>query len=497
MHLAGIESAGSYEWNFDSNLTHNLNFGSNTAEINIRELELSDLPKPGSIDIVVGSPPCTQFSFANRGGGGNIEEGLIDLHKFLSIVTHLKPKFWAMENVPRVSGIISSLVNEHPEFKKFRHLITVNTVVDCSEYGAPQRRKRMICGDFPIENLIRLRNRFRSNTLGEVVQSLKSDLPFDPLYGWKIEKVTDHELEQPLNDEELRLNREAKRNHPIYNKMPFPEPMDRASRTVTSLCTRVSRESMVILDDGDYRRLTLRERAMCMGFPVSYTFYGRNYSSKLKMIGNAIPPPLTFCIFSAMKGVIPRSLSGEAGYVHSLPTQPPPTTPPPYPKNKFPKNRSFRLCVPHLRFGSGVRFELSNKDSEWKVRFYGGSSKSIYEIDLDACLGQKATFLLGTEFPIPLSEITNKSSAELQEGWIAKSDVSVFTVLDSLGHTAKRYLEKFSNVEIEPHALDELLGIDPNKSMREDPIKVLVGLALGSSFNSRIKAKASSTVVQV
>ncbi len=498
MHLAGIRPAGSYEWNADSNLTHNLNFSTKTPEINIRELALETLPKPETIEIVVGSPPCTQFSFSNRGGNGNLEDGLIDLHKFFSIVEYMKPRFWAMENVPRVSEIIRKLLKEHPNFQRFRHLVTVNAVINCADFGTPQRRKRMICGDFPLDKLLALRGRFRPATLGEIVESLKTEMVVDPLYGWKIKKVTDHELEKPLDEEELRLNREAKIYHPIYNKMPFPEPMNRPSRTVTSLCTRVSRESLVILDDGSYRRLTLRERAMCMGFPVSYAFYGKNFSSKLRMIGNAIPPPLTFCIFSAMKGESPSYLSGGSSYVHMLPEEPPPVTLPPYPKKKFSATRSFRMCIPNLRFGSGVRFELSNDNQEWRVRFFSGSSKAIAEFVLNENAGIEAASLLGVSFPVELPSIANVSDQTLQAGWIAKSDFSVFETLDALGSLSSRILEHHAEADLSSLDLQALLRVPVNRSLSSDPSRVLVGILIGSSFNCRPAKieKASSITSQ-
>jgi DNA (cytosine-5)-methyltransferase 1 len=485
MHLAGVKPVASYEWNSDSNLTHNLNFGTKTPEINIRELDFNSLPKPGTVDIVVGSPPCTQFSFANRGGNGNLEDGLIDLHKFFSVVEYIKPKFWAMENVPRVSGIIQTLLEVNPKFQRFRRLLTVNIVVDCSDFGVPQRRKRMICGNFPLDNFLALKGRFKTAVLGEIVASLKKEMCVDPLYGWKVQAVTDHELEKPLNEEELRLNREAKTYHPIYNKMPFPEPMNRPSRTVTSLCTRVSRESLVILENGQYRRLSLRERAMCMGFPVSYTFYGKNYSSKLRMIGNAIPPPLTFCIFSAMKEELPSSLSGSSNYIHRIPKQPPPVTAPPYPKKKFPETRSFRMCVPNLRFGSGVRFELSNANQKWRVRFFSGSSKAVAEILLDESIGVEAASLLGMSFPLKLPAITAFSDEALQIGWIAKSDLSVFEALDALGTLSSQILERHSESDFSSLDLQALLGVPVNRSLVSKPCKVLVGLLVGSSFNCR------------
>ena len=83
MKLSGVQHIQSYEWLKVSNLTHNHNFNTNTTEIDIREMSFSEVPKTGTIDFVVGSPPCTQFSYSNKGGKGNIEDGLIDIYRFL------------------------------------------------------------------------------------------------------------------------------------------------------------------------------------------------------------------------------------------------------------------------------------------------------------------------------------------------------------------------------------------------------------------------------
>ena len=68
-------------------------------------MNFSDL-KDKKIDIVVGSPPCTQFSYSNRGGSGDLEDGIIDLYQFFKCIEVVKPKFWAMENVPRVAKVL-------------------------------------------------------------------------------------------------------------------------------------------------------------------------------------------------------------------------------------------------------------------------------------------------------------------------------------------------------------------------------------------------------
>ena len=62
----------------------------------------------------------------------------------------------------------------------------------------------------------------------------------DPHWGISLrhDQMTEMEPELPLNGEQLRMNREAKRFHPVYNDMPFPDSLDRPSRTVTATCTR-------------------------------------------------------------------------------------------------------------------------------------------------------------------------------------------------------------------------------------------------------------------
>lgn len=60
MKLSGIESLASYEWWSETNQTHNLNFGTNHREVNIREIDVErDLSFEKPIDFIVGSPPCT------------------------------------------------------------------------------------------------------------------------------------------------------------------------------------------------------------------------------------------------------------------------------------------------------------------------------------------------------------------------------------------------------------------------------------------------------
>ena len=59
---------------------------------------------------------------------------------------------------------------------------------------------------------------------------------------------------------------------------------------------------------GGYRRLNVRERGVIQGFPITYQFYGKTLNAKFKMIGNAVPPVLTYYIFQSMLEVSVKEL---------------------------------------------------------------------------------------------------------------------------------------------------------------------------------------------
>lgn len=69
--------------------------------------------------MIVGSPPCRDFSkLCNFGQKKwkippNPERGLILIHAFLTIVDVIKPRYWILENVPKVNVYI----NREPQIK--------------------------------------------------------------------------------------------------------------------------------------------------------------------------------------------------------------------------------------------------------------------------------------------------------------------------------------------------------------------------------------------
>ena len=516
LRLSGIEVVASYEHWGAANETNFKNNSHQAQTVDIRRLALSDLPE--DIDIVVGSPPCTQFSFSNRGGGGDIDDGLKDIAKFLSVVDYLKPRFWAMENVPRVAKILTSELLPGGRLARFAHLNCRTHVVDMAQYGVPQRRRRCIAGSFDFELLESYRESRTPLTLGKVIESLSSDPVRDPLFGTSISKdaLTDHFEEAPLSEEEVRINRANKTTHTVYNAMPFPDEVHRPVRTITATCTRVSRESVVIpgVRPESFRRLTLRERASLQGFPITFQFYGSSYSQKLKMIGNAIPPAFSFLIGHAMQASSSTDVPQFSALAGSLsrPEPSPIETQPERQGSRFPANRAFRFAVPSLRLKSGVRFELTNDFESgvctWRTDFYFGTSKKIKRIDLNdsltkamrAAMGQKTRAVDQIIRGCLAQEFQTVDLVNMQNVWAHRGPGGTrpFMVLDLLDRIGRETCSELAGSDVESEVLiDEALRFQfgeaacdlpgVNKLRRNAPL-IAAGLLVGSHANSLMSA---------
>lgn len=461
LRLNNIEVINSYEWWQQAVDTSNKNLGQEEIVVDIRKMDFSKL-KNKSIDIVVGSPPCTQFSYANRGGSGDIEDGIIDLYKFFECVHVLKPKFWAMENVPRVANVLINEILPGGQLYKFRKIISSGfvEVFNMREFGVPQKRKRCIASNIDLDLMMQYKDRCQEVTLENVIDELSKNNVLDP--NFKIRRsqgnITETEKEEPLNSEEERMNREMKVNHPVYNKMSFPEDLSNPARTITATCTRVSRESLIVRDKRKYRRLSVRERATVQGFPISYQFHGSSHSNKIKMIGNAIPPKFTYFLAAAMRGTKANKLQLPKEIPVKIERSVPDLTSPDKQSKAYPATRSFKFAMPNLNFKSGTRFELNNSEKKFKCFFYYGDSKRIRSIKLDKILLNKTIKFLenideNLKFNIykTLKKIKEYDHKELQNAWSVKPSFGMhpFEIVDSLNEQSDLVIDLMADIEDE------------------------------------------------
>jgi DNA (cytosine-5)-methyltransferase 1 len=316
-----------------------------------------------------------------------------------------------------------------------------------------------------------------------------------------------------LDEEEQRLNLEAKQYHPVYNKMSFPDELGRPARTVTALCTRVSRESIIVQDvtsPNEVRRLSIRERACLQGFPITYQFFGKSHSEKAKLIGNAIPPLLTYYIANSMLGIESHELMPTTKIIppNKEPLEPHPVTSPPVSGRKFPKTRSFRAALKGLRFGSGMRFELVNNMEDglprWKTAFYFGNSKDIKEVLLDSeVLDQINLLQLSSAFQAKCTEIFSTLTGrfagmthdDIQKAWTRHIDApGPFIVADALGEAGMLLAESLEKADL-LYAKDFTLKASGNgaaeplvngaRKLAENSPQIFAGIIICSFFNSK------------
>lgn len=512
LNMAGIDVPYSYEMWKPAIDTYNGNFGTKVESTDIRDLNLGDLPD--GIDFIVGSPPCTQFSFSNRGGSGDVNDGLVDIRKMLEIVKFIEPKYWAMENVPRVAKILDIELAKGGRLYDYRKIVNDIYVFNLNDFGLPQRRKRVVAGNYPLKLIQSYSKYFKNNeseliqnaTLGNVINALnkKNHRIVDPNYNIKINAsdLTDHNPNDYLDKEETRINQSLKEYHPVYNKMSFPDILDKSSRTITATCTRVSRESIIVNGGKDrFRRLSIRERASIQGFPINFKFGGKSYNDRLKMIGNAIPPLFTYFIGKSM--LEDHDYAGVLNSLKDCQFKPKKTTFKDVQletkKNKYPLKRKFRFAIPNLRFGSQVRFELANYTDrdpvQWKVDYYFGPSKNIMTIPLNNKLLNTLQKNIKINKTI-LNKILDSqqfkvNGNQLQLSWVkgANNVIKPFELLDALGETASNMIqllknENLTDIIFDIHKENIVNDYSLGNKYEINSQEICAGFLIGSFYNT-------------
>jgi len=111
-----------------------------TYQKNIGRFVLMDIrgfdgkPYQETVDVVIGSPPCTNFSVANRKKDPKM--GMLLINEFYRIVDEIKPKIWIMENVPPISK---------ENIRGFKHIFNAN------DFGVIQNRIRCFTSNIKLE----------------------------------------------------------------------------------------------------------------------------------------------------------------------------------------------------------------------------------------------------------------------------------------------------------------------------------------------------------
>lgn len=381
-----------------------------------KDIICSDFKNLEHVDVLIGSPPCQDFSLAKKGGNGDIEAGIKLVNRFLEAVLELKPDYWIMENVPNLKRILANRM-EGGSINLSNRVLRVPqmSVLNSADYGVPQKRLRLFTGNFPKPEQTHWKNgnagsehvsRWRS--MGDVIKSLphplgklkSTSMVKDPTYDIQIQanQLTEQSYTAYLTEEQVFSCRKGKEDHIWAGKMCFPDNLDLPSRTITTQNGGSGRHTIVIKDKlpqgTHYRRPTLREKASFQSFPITYQFWGNTIGGRNRLVGNAVPPLLAFALAKAIlkdRGYdapdrpkvsgrimeVPPALSSKVTIITNR-------------KYIAPLKRKFRDYIPGSKTGcqnDACRVDLDNKGKrnnnrrirhlvEWRTVLYTGYSKS-------------------------------------------------------------------------------------------------------------------------
>lgn len=309
-----------------------------------KHVGLTKLIDNKSVDVIIGGPPCQAYSVAGRVSVDQSEKPDYRNYLFeyyLKVVERIQPKIFVFENVP---GMLSAMPDGTPIIdlikrdiarKGFEIIdkISEKAIVNASDYGVPQNRKRVI--------LVGLNKRVYKNkterqklindfytiilpryktehiiTVKEAIDDLPPCLPlfsntrpshtipkceiswhysrFNSIRDVKIFQMLAKDIEDGVNkytdSEELKkLYNDAtgaNTNVHKYHVLRRDEPS-------TTILAHLYKDGLRFIhyDSKQARTITVREAARLQSFDDDFDFVG-SMGDAFKMIGNAVPPQL-------------------------------------------------------------------------------------------------------------------------------------------------------------------------------------------------------------
>lgn len=272
----------------------------------LTEAHLANWFGTADVRVLAGCAPCQPFSsYSNRYETVGTERwGL--LYHFARLIRESAPEIVTMENVPTVT--------KHSVFEDFVATLKKEgyevwfKVVDCAEYGLPQRRRRTVLLASKLGNIELIStDGCAKRTVADVIKGL-------PIlrHGGRNAKDELHTASRlsSLNYERIRCSKpggtwrdwpkhliadchqkESGKTYPgVYGRMTFDDPAPTLTTQFYGFGSgRFGHPTQA-------RGLSLREGALLQGFPRDYKFVPEGKSIQFKtlgrMIGNAVPVDL-------------------------------------------------------------------------------------------------------------------------------------------------------------------------------------------------------------
>lgn len=333
--LAGFNIIGGVDFNTDATKTFKHNF--KHAIVRNESIEsISDedvINDYKGVDVIVGGPPCQGFSTANRWQKEKDDPRNKLFFEYIRFVKLLRPKIVLIENVrgllTRDNGYAKERITTILEEEGYKLNMQV---LDASEYGVPQNRKRAI--------IIGIRQDYLPEVFDFSSINKKPKVTVDDAIGelYRFEDGKDDSMvlvDEPSSNyrKYLRANDNVVRDHEIRypakivqerishvpqggNWENVPDhlwPNNRKNRHSSAYKRLDPNTQSCTIDTGNahsnyfhplYNRIpSVRESARLQSFSDRFEFIGPR-GSQYKQIGNAVPPLLAKSIADAIKEVL-------------------------------------------------------------------------------------------------------------------------------------------------------------------------------------------------
>lgn len=270
---AGFDVIAAYDkWEPAVNI-YRANFTHPIFEYDLNNNDVIDEIDSNHPDIIIGGPPCQDFSIA---GLRNLGERANLTIRYAEIVAKVRPKWFVMENVYNI--IKMPILPKAIEIFKMSGYGLTYSVFDASYYGVPQMRKRFIM----------------IGCLGEKDGFL--DLILDKHKAIKPMSVFDY-LGTSLRTEFYYMHPRSYNRRAVFSIYEPSATIRGVNRPVPS--NYKSHPSDKTSDLSKVRALTSAERGLIQTFPADFKWVG-NKSDIEQAIGNAVPVRLAEYIGKAI-----------------------------------------------------------------------------------------------------------------------------------------------------------------------------------------------------
>lgn len=311
--VAGIDVDPACKYPFEKN-----NQGARFLKKDVRELRGEDLDAlygKSGIRLLAGCAPCQPFStYAQRYDIKRDHKWSL-LNEFSRLAEESQPDLVTMENVPSLAknDVFLSFVEKLQRLGYW----TNHAIVDCSKYGVPQTRRRLVL-------LASKHGEFRlippTTTEPRTVRQVIGHLPEIPAGGnWTEDPLHTASSLSEINLQRIRASKpggtwrdwpehlvaachraKTGRTYPsVYGRMEWEKP----SPTMTTQCHGYGNGRFG--HPSQDRAISLREAAILQSFPETYKFSARHedvsFSILARLIGNAVPVELGRAIAKSIK----------------------------------------------------------------------------------------------------------------------------------------------------------------------------------------------------